>query len=62
MKECRDCKYFKGYDYSDGTVEVIPIKNFDFIGDVSITCRYRYDSYYTSPNRDNSDYITTKSY
>lgn len=19
MKECRDCKYFEGYDYSDGT-------------------------------------------
>lgn len=24
----------------DGTVEVMPIKNFDFIEDVSITCRY----------------------
>lgn len=32
----------------DGTVEVTPIKNFDFIGDVLITCRYR----------DNSDYTT----
>ena len=36
----------------DGTVEVTPIKNFDFIGDISITCRYR----------DDSDYITTRSY
>lgn len=36
----------------DGTVEVTPIKNFDFIEDVSITCRHR----------DDSDYITTRSY
>lgn len=32
----------------DGTVEVMPIKNFDFIGDISITCRYRDDSGYTT--------------
>lgn len=36
----------------DGTVEIIPIKNFDFIEDVSIICRHR----------DDSDYITTRSY
>lgn len=36
----------------DGTVEVKPIKNFDFIEDVSITCRYYY----------NLDYTTSKSY
>lgn len=32
----------------DGTVEIIPIKNFDFIEDVSIICRYRDDSDYTT--------------
>lgn len=36
----------------DGKVEVKPIKNFDFIDGVSITCRYYY----------NLDYTTSKSY
>lgn len=31
----------------DGTVEMTPIKNFDFIEDVSITCRYYYNLDYT---------------
>lgn len=32
----------------DGTVEATPIENFDFIEDISITCRYRDDSDYTT--------------
>lgn len=36
----------------DGTAEVKPIKNFDFIEGVSITCRYYY----------NLDYTISKSY
>lgn len=27
----------------DGTVKITPIKNFDFVEDISITCRYYYN-------------------
>ena len=35
----------------DGTAEVTPIENFDFIGDISISCRYYDDSDYTTKKR-----------
>lgn len=35
----------------DGTVAVTPIENFDFIEDISITCRYHDDLYYTTKQR-----------
>ena len=37
----------------DGRVEVKPIKNFDFIEDVSITCRYYYNLDYTTSKATN---------